>query len=419
VGLNYVTLTLDLYDGQGNPEVRGAASFVPSAVLTDAGVEIISQDPVVAVFHAAGLPAVKLLATDNAAPLPSGWTWGITFAGQAAPPAPYSIPLTASPMTFTATNATPCVFTSSGTAYVNGTGVQLSGGSLPAGFSAGVTYYVTATSGSTFELAATAGGSPLPSTSTGSGSVIAVTQFLSNLSPVSSGTAFQAYMPLPSGTPNSGQVPIATGTGEASAWGNVATNPMTTSGDTVYGGSGGTLTRLAGDTTNTRKFLREQSSAGTAQPPAWDTIQAGDVPTLNQNTTGTAANITGTLDQVPSPTANWSNNSHKITSLANGSGAQDAAAFGQLPSSGSPLPLSQGGTGLSESSDAALLAALSAAPLASPALTGVPSAPTASALTNSTQVATTAYADSAVAVETTRAKAAEIPATIIQRILFT
>jgi hypothetical protein len=47
------------------------------------------------------------------------------------------------------------------------------------------------------------------------------------------------------------------------------------------------------------------------------------------------------------------------------------------------------------------------APLASPALTGVPTAPTASALTDSTQLATTAYADSAVAVETSRAETAE------------
>ena len=48
-----------------------------------------------------------------------------------------------------------------------------------------------------------------------------------------------------------------------------------------------------------------------------------------------------------------------------------------------------------------------AAPLASPALTGAPTAPTATALDNSTKVATTAYADSAVGVEKTRAQAAE------------
>ena len=50
---------------------------------------------------------------------------------------------------------------------------------------------------------------------------------------------------------------------------------------------------------------------------------------------------------------------------------------------------------------------LGAAPLASPTFTGVPTAPTATALTNSTQLATTAYADSAVAVEKARALAAE------------
>lgn len=62
-------------------------------------------------------------------------------------------------------------------------------------------------------------------------------------------------------------------------------------------------------------------------------IQAGDVPTLNQNTTGTATNITSTLDQVPVPVANVNLNSHKITNLTNGSAASDAAAFGQIPTS--------------------------------------------------------------------------------------
>lgn len=50
---------------------------------------------------------------------------------------------------------------------------------------------------------------------------------------------------------------------------------------------------------------------------------------------------------------------------------------------------------------------LAGAPLASPVFTGTPAGPTASALTNSTQLATTAYADSAVGVEKTRALAAE------------
>jgi hypothetical protein len=43
---------------------------------------------------------------------------------------------------------------------------------------------------------------------------------------------------------------------------------------------------------------------------------------------------TGTLDVIAAnhaPAANWSNNSKKITSVANGTAAQDAAAFGQIP----------------------------------------------------------------------------------------
>lgn len=169
-------------------------------------------------------------------------------------------------------------------------------------------------------------------------------------------------------------------------------NPMTTLGDLIYENAVPAPARLAGDTSNTRKFLRGQASAGVAQAPAWDTLQAGDIPSLpyvptsslplaigsggtgqasqqaainaltgsqgagkylrsdgtnaslatiqaadvpvlNQNTTGTAANITGTLDQVPAPAANVSLNSHKITGLANGSASSDAAAFGQIPGS--------------------------------------------------------------------------------------
>jgi hypothetical protein len=49
----------------------------------------------------------------------------------------------------------------------------------------------------------------------------------------------------------------------------------------------------------------------------------------------------------------------------------------------------------------------SLAPLASPEFTGIPLAPTAPVLTNNTQIATTGYTDTAVAVETTRATTAE------------
>jgi hypothetical protein len=52
------------------------------------------------------------------------------------------------------------------------------------------------------------------------------------------------------------------------------------------------------------------------------------------NPTTTPALTLATLDAIAvagPPAANWSNNSKKITSLANGTAAQDAAAFGQIP----------------------------------------------------------------------------------------
>ena len=71
---------------------------------------------------------------------------------------------------FTATHASPCVFTASGSYYSNGTYVALSGGSLPGGFTA-QSYYVVNASGDTFELSATSGGTAINSTGTGSGTV--------------------------------------------------------------------------------------------------------------------------------------------------------------------------------------------------------------------------------------------------------
>lgn len=69
----------------------------------------------------------------------------------------------------------------------------------------------------------------------------------------------------------------------------------TTLGDIVYGGASGTPTRLAGDTSNTKKFLTETASGSVATAPGWSTIASGDVPTLNQNTSGTAADLSATL----------------------------------------------------------------------------------------------------------------------------
>lgn len=49
-------------------------------------------------------------------------------------------------------------------------------------------------------------------------------------------------------------------------------NPLTTLGDVIYGASGGTLTRLAGNTATTRKFLRQVGDATNSAAPSWEEV---------------------------------------------------------------------------------------------------------------------------------------------------
>ena len=133
MALDYVTLTLDLYDGQGNPAISGTASFTPSTVLTDSGVEVIGQQPVTAVFHAAALPSVRLLATDSSGPLPAGWTWGVSFSGITGAPAAFSLFLPyASGATQLLSSLVPVSSGSSFTGYMPLTGGTFTGAVTPA-----------------------------------------------------------------------------------------------------------------------------------------------------------------------------------------------------------------------------------------------------------------------------------------------
>ena len=63
-------------------------------------------------------------------------------------------------------------------------------------------------------------------------------------------------------------------------------------------------------------------------------VTAGDTSIVIGGTASAPTVETGTLDVIAAdhpPAADWSNNSHKITGLANGAAASDAAAFGQIP----------------------------------------------------------------------------------------
>lgn len=49
-------------------------------------------------------------------------------------------------------------------------------------------------------------------------------------------------------------------------------------GDTLYASAANTVSKLSGNTTATRKFLRQTGTGSASQAPAWDTIVAADVP---------------------------------------------------------------------------------------------------------------------------------------------
>lgn len=59
------------------------------------------------------------------------------------------------------------------------------------------------------------------------------------------------------------------------------TNPMTTLGDIIYEDSTPTAVRLAGNTTSTKKFLRQTGTGSISAVPAWDTLVAGDIPDIS------------------------------------------------------------------------------------------------------------------------------------------
>jgi hypothetical protein len=118
-----------------------------------------------------------------------------------------------------------------------------------------------------------------------------------------------------------GSLPIARGgTGQASAAaGFDALSPMTTLGDLIYGGAAGTRTRLAPNTTATRKFLRMTGDGTSGAAPAWDTLQSADIPNNGANTSGTAAGLSGTPalpNGVTATTQSQADGSAKIATTA-------------------------------------------------------------------------------------------------------
>jgi len=108
-----------------------------------------------------------------------------------------------------------------------------------------------------------------------------------NLTTITAGNAASALTFVwPVVNPTIGQLLTASapsGSTVTLSWSSALTNPLDNVGQLIYGGVAGAPTRLAGDTSNTRKFLRELSVASVATAPVWDTLLAADIPTIAQS----------------------------------------------------------------------------------------------------------------------------------------
>ena len=105
---------------------------------------------------------------------------------------------------------------------------------------------------------------------------------------------------------------------------------LTANGVLVGGGAGGAPTAISADTTVTDALF------ATAGAPAFRPIAGTDIPTLNQNTTGTSANVTGIVAIAHGGTGNGTTVPGN-TVFGNNNGSAAAPAF--VPLTGAMLPL--------------------------------------------------------------------------------
>ena len=107
-------------------------------------------------------------------------------------------------------------------------------------------------------------------------------------------------------------------------------NPMTTLGDIIYGDTGGTPTRLAGNTTSTKQFLSQTGTGTVSAAPSWATLTKTDVGLGNVENTALSTwagstNIT-TLGTIA--TGTW--NATTIGITKGGTGLTALGTAGQL-----------------------------------------------------------------------------------------
>jgi hypothetical protein len=158
-------------------------------------------------------------------------------------------------------------------------------------------------------------------------------------------------------TNGAGSITIATSGGGGTVTGVTATSPVASSGGTapvisLNAGYGDTLNPYASKTAN---FVLAAPN-GTAGVPTFRAIVAADIPTLNQNTSGTAAGLSATLAVASGGTGITTAPANGALLIGNGTGYTSATvtagsgisvtnASGSITVAASTIPVANGGTG--------------------------------------------------------------------------
>lgn len=205
-----------------------------------------------------------------------------------------------------------------------------------------------------------------------------------------------------------GHVFVCTAGGSPGTWvdaGSVA-NLITS----VFGRTGG-VTAQSGDYTAAQVTNTADKSSGSQQAFTSEVAAPDFAPSGLTGATAAGRYVGATTSGAPASgtflKGDWvtTQNGHVFVCTTAGSPGTwtDAGSVANLVTS----VFGRAGAVTATSGDYSVAQVTGAAPAASPAFTGTPTAPTASALDSSTKLATTAYADAAVGVENTRATTAE------------
>lgn len=188
-----------------------------------------------------------------------------------------------------------------GTGVNNGSSTITLGGSLTLSGAFPATFNLTASTNVTFPTSgtlATTSGPALPSVNQGDLLYGSSTNVLSTLPKSATATRYLANTGS-SNNPNWDQVNLSNGVANTLPATNGGTGQNTyVLGDTLYASAANTLSKLSGNTTTTRNFLRQTGTGSASAAPAWDTIQAADVPG-SALTSANDTNVTLTLGGNP------------------------------------------------------------------------------------------------------------------------